>query len=191
MAKRKIKCDLNDFVNEYLKKSKYEKTQKSFAVSNDTAKCRTAVFKRFLKHLKEKDMKKGIKEEDDDLGFEINFGAYQKKAISKLPSSKAGHSRKTEKTEIEIPKEFIKKIEKLGMKKEDAVVLYKSKIDWTAVYSENKIYCIEPKCKFSSHIDSDDLRNHMITVHKYGEYPCLDTDCDYVAFSKVRLLLEL
>ena len=76
------------------------------------------------------------------------------------------------------------------MKKEDAVVLYKSKIDWTAVYSENKIYCIEPKCKFSSHIDSDDLRNHMITVHKYGEYPCLDTDCDYVAFSKVRLLVN-
>ena len=75
MAKRKIKCDLNDFVIEYLKKSKYEKTQKIFDVSNDTAKCRTAVFKRFLEHLKENDIKKEIKEED--LGFEINFGAYQ------------------------------------------------------------------------------------------------------------------
>jgi len=38
-----------------------------------------------------------------------------------------------------IPKEFIRKIKRLGMKIEDAEVLFKSKINWSAVYTENKI----------------------------------------------------
>ena len=190
MAKRKIKFDLNDFVIGYLKKSKYEKTLKIYDASEKTKKCQKTDFEKFVDYLKVEVIKKEIKTENDDLGFEINFGAYEQQVIAKLPTKKTGHLSKKEKPEkkIEIPKEFIKKIEKLGMRKEDADVLYRSKIDWTAVYSENKIYCIEPKCNFSSQIDSEELRDHMITIHKYGKYPCLDSDCDYVAFSKVRFL---
>ena len=35
---------------------------------------------------------------------------------------------------IEIPKKFIKKIKQLGLREEDADILYKSKIDWASVY---------------------------------------------------------
>ena len=84
-----------------------------------------------------------------------------------------------------IPKEFIRKIKRLGMKIEDAEVLFKSKINWSAVYTENKIYCVEPGCNYFSKIDSDELTNHMIDVHEYGDYPCDYDHCDYVASSKV------
>ena len=191
MAKRKIQCDLNDFVIGYLKKSKYEKTLKTLDVKNQFKNDYTADFQKFINYLEIKEAQKDIKN-DDDLGFEINLGAYHQKAISKHPRQIAS-STKMEKSEkqIDIPKEFIKTIEELGMRKKDAVMLYKSKIDWVAVYSENKIYCIEPKCKYFTEIDNEDLRNHMIKVHKYGEYPCPYTDCDYVAFSKVRSKLNL
>merc|ERR1711917_25391 len=92
-----------------------------------------------------------------------------------------GPKKKTEKRRTEVPKEFIKKIRNLGMKVEDAEILFKSKIDWTAVYSDNKIYCVEPGCDYSTKIDSEDLTNHMINVHKYGDHPCTHDQCDYVA----------
>ena len=95
---------------------------------------------------------------------------------------------KTDKPKKDIPKEFIKKIKNLGMKVEDAEVLFKSKIDWTAVYSDNKIYCVEPGCDYFTRIDTEELRNHMIIVHKYGDYPCNYDYCDYVAYSKVNYL---
>lgn len=84
--------------------------------------------------------------------------------------------------------EFIEKIRTLGMKVENAEVLYKSKIDWTAVYSENKIYCPELTCDYSTNIDNEELTNHMINFHKYGEYNCDHTHCDYVAYSKKALI---
>ena len=96
------------------------------------------------------------------------------------PKNETERQKKTE-----IPKEFIKKIRNLGMKVEDAEILFKSKIDWCAVYSDNKIYCVEPGCDYSTKIDSEDLTNHMIKVHKYGDYPCTHDQCDYVAYSKV------
>ena len=71
------------------------------------------------------------------------------------------------------------------MKVEDAAILYKSKIDWTAVYSDNKIYCVEPGCNYFARIDSDELSNHMIDVHQYGYHPCDYDHCNYVAASKV------
>ena len=85
----------------------------------------------------------------------------------------------------EVPKGFIKKIKNLGINVEDADILFKSKIDWCAVYSDNKIYCVEPYCNFGTEIDNEELTNHMISVHKYGEYPCNYDHCDYVAYSKV------
>ena len=72
----------------------------------------------------------------------------------------------------EVPKGFIKKIKNLGMNVEDADILFKSKIDWCAVYSENKVYCVEPGYKYFTTIDNGELTNHMIDVHKYGDYPC-------------------
>ena len=91
----------------------------------------------------------------------------------------------------EIPKEFIKKIKKLGMKVEDVDVLYASKIEWTAVYSENKIYCTERGCDFYTTIDSKILAEHMIDCHKYGEYPCSHPNCDFIGFSKVSHWFQL
>ena len=85
----------------------------------------------------------------------------------------------------EIPKDFIKKIEKLGMRIEDAEALYASRIDWTSVYSENKIYCTEMGCDFYTKIDSDILPNHMIDRHNYGKYPCDYAHCNFVGYSKV------
>ena len=94
--------------------------------------------------------------------------------------------KETEKRKKDIPKEFIKKIKNLGMKAEDAEVLFKSKIDWCAVYIENKIYCTEPGCAYTTTIDNGELTNHMINVHQYGDYPCNEDHCDYVAASKVK-----
>ena len=62
--------------------------------------------------------------------------------------------KESETRKADIPKEFINKIENLGMKVEDAEVLFRSKIDWTAVYSENKIYCIEPGCDYFTKLDN-------------------------------------
>ena len=87
----------------------------------------------------------------------------------------------------EVPKEFVEKIKNLGMKVEDAELLFKSKIDWCAVYSDNKIYCVEPGCDYSTTIDNEELTNHIIDVHKYGDYPCSHDHCNYVATSKKAL----
>ena len=74
MAKRKIDCNLDDIVAECLKKRKCEKSSKMFG-----GKCKTGhskVMEEFIKYLKQKDMEKANQVEDD-LGFEINFGAFQ------------------------------------------------------------------------------------------------------------------
>ena len=99
--------------------------------------------------------------------------------------------KESEKRINDVPNEFIRKIKNLGMKVEDAHVLFQTKIDWTAVYSENKIYCIEPACDFFTMIDNEELTNHMINVHKYGDYLCKYDHCDYVATSKVKVVIVL
>ena len=109
---------------------------------------------------------------------------------SKTPLTKQGPEKEVEKRKKDIPKEFIRKIKRLGMKVEDAEVLFKSKINWSAVYTENKIYCVEPGCNYFTKIDTDELTNHMINVHEYGDYPCNYEHCDYVASSKVIYIWE-
>ena len=88
---------------------------------------------------------------------------------------------------IDIPADFIKKIKKLGLREEDAQILFRTKIDWTAVYSNNKLYCAEKTCDFFTKIDNDDLTNHAVMVHKYGEFKCTDPYCDYVGYSQKNL----
>ena len=74
MAKRKIDCSLNEVIYGYLKKAKYEKTLKLFE-----RKCNKEVdvklWDKFINYMKKKETQKAI--EEDLLGFEINFGAYQ------------------------------------------------------------------------------------------------------------------
>ena len=110
--------------------------------------------------------------------------------IRKLSIEKTKHEsiKETKKRKIEVPKDFIKKIKSLGLNVEDAEILFKSKIDWTAVYSENKIYCVEPGCNYFTKIDDEKLTKHMINDHKWGDYPCDYDHCDYVAASKKNLV---
>ena len=97
-----------------------------------------------------------------------------------------GPKNETEKRKkTDVPKEFVNKIKNLGMKVEDADILFKSKINWTAVYSENKIYCVVPGCNHFTKINNEELKNHMVNVHKWGDYPCNYDHCNYVACSKV------
>jgi len=194
MAKRKQDCSVNDLIIGYLKKTKCEKTLKLFEKSNENG--NLDICEKFMSYLKKKESEK--ENENDDLGFEINFGVSQQ--VTKLPSNeirkpftnktnpsikKENESRKTN-----VPKDFIKKIKRLGMNVEDAEILFKSKIDWAAIYSENKVYCVEMGCDYFTQIDNEELSNHMITVHKYGEYPCKDKHCDYVAVSEKHLNLH-
>ena len=74
MAKRKIDCSLDDIVSEYLKKTKCEKSSKIFERSAKSD--HTKALERFLNFLKQKETEKENRVEDD-LGFEINFRAFQ------------------------------------------------------------------------------------------------------------------
>ena len=208
MGKRNNDCTLDEIIAAYLKKAKCQKTLKLFGEQIGQAKNdKMPMLEKFVDYMKEQEAGKENKR-DDDLGFEINFGAFQpeKKVSSGTPSVHSsyfqlpsisgkigGKLKETNRKDVvkekkvkEIPKEFIKKIEKLGMKKEDAEVLYKTQIDWTAVYSKNKLHCAETGCDFYTEIDNDDMTNHMVNFHKYGDYPCDDPHCNYVAYSKVK-----
>ena len=74
MAKRKIGCSLNDIVMEYFKKMKFEKTSETFGTSGENDHSKS--LKEFVKFLKQNETEKENRV-DDDLGFEINFGAFK------------------------------------------------------------------------------------------------------------------
>ena len=74
MAKRKIDCSLNDVIYGYLKKAKYEKTLKLFE-RKCSNKENINLCEDLINYVKRRVAEKLI--EEDDLGFEINFGAYQ------------------------------------------------------------------------------------------------------------------
>ena len=76
MAKRKIDCSLDDFVMEYLKKVKCEKSSKMFGAECSGDDDHSKSLKTFMKFLKENEREKE-NHVKDDLGFEINFGAFQ------------------------------------------------------------------------------------------------------------------
>ena len=91
---------------------------------------------------------------------------------------------------IDIPKGFIKKIKKLGMNVDDAEILYKTQVDWTAVYSNNKIYCTEPGCDYCTEIDNGNLKMHLMSAHNYGDFPCPDPQCNFIGVSQKNLNLH-
>ena len=76
MGKRKIDCSLDDIVIGYLKKVKCEKTSKMFGAETSSESDHSKSLKKFIKNLKQSEIKKENRIEDD-LGFEINFGAFQ------------------------------------------------------------------------------------------------------------------
>ena len=77
MAKRKIDCSLDEIVGEYLMKRKCEKSRKLFEENIGYHKNNgTKILKNLLNFLKIMETKKEIRIEED-LDFEINFGAYQ------------------------------------------------------------------------------------------------------------------
>ena len=213
MPKRKLESSLDDFFGEYFKKAKCERTLKLF--ENKTGRLKNEnVCERFMNYLKRKEAEK--ENEDDELGFEINFGAYETEtkvsftaftyssqhidhpgkyfyATVQLPTTSARKPLREKRKDsnvkkVDIPKDFIKKIKKLGMNVDEAETFYKTKIDWTAVYSDNKIYCPEKTCDYSTNIDDETLRDHLINVHNYGEYPCQYPECNFTGVSKVRIL---
>ena len=111
---------------------------------------------------------------------------YSKSSAAKSIDRNRSRSEPTEKKEkVDVPKEFIMKIKKLGMKIEDAEILFKTKIDWTAVYSNNKIHCPEITCDYFAKIDNGELTGHLVNVHKYGQYTCDYDHCNYIGYSKV------
>ena len=86
MAKRKKSVDfsLNEILGEYFKKAKCEKTSKLFNEKTGTGNSSNSssnssklkMLEDFFNHLKKKETDKENRN-DDDLGFEINFGVFQ------------------------------------------------------------------------------------------------------------------
>ena len=77
MAKRKIDCSLDEIVGEYLKKRKYEKSCKLYREKvGNTRNDRSKMLEKFFDYLKIMETEREIKIEED-LDFEIDFGAYQ------------------------------------------------------------------------------------------------------------------
>ena len=75
MAKRKNDCDLDDVISAYLKKKNYRRSLKLFDAKNgNKGDASSAVLSKFEKFLKKQNQKS---KNDDDLDFEINFGAFQ------------------------------------------------------------------------------------------------------------------
>ena len=97
MAKRKINCSINDCIVEHLKKQKYEKTLRLFEKECGSMKETSKSYEKFMEYLLAKEIEKENRNEIDDLGFEINFGAYESE--TKLPTlsvkTKNGKKRKS------------------------------------------------------------------------------------------------
>ena len=76
MSKRKVDCSLDGIIMEHFKKVKCKKTSKIFGAERYGESDHSNSLKEFIKFLKQKETKKEY-HFDDDLGFEINFGAFQ------------------------------------------------------------------------------------------------------------------
>ena len=76
MAKRKIDCSLDEIVIEYLKKVKCAKTIKLFETERSVGSDHSKTLQKLIEFLKRRETEKESRY-DDDLGFEINFGAFQ------------------------------------------------------------------------------------------------------------------
>ena len=91
MAKGKIDCSLDEIVMEYLKKAKCEKSIKLLGMEHSGESDHSKLLEKFIKFLTKSEREKDNRKADDDLGFEINFAAFQpeKKVnfVSQYPAS--------------------------------------------------------------------------------------------------------
>ena len=79
MAKRKIDCTLDAIVAVYLKKARCDKSLKLLEGKvGNTQNYNMTILSKFVGYLKQKEFDKENLN-NEDLGFEINFGAYQPK----------------------------------------------------------------------------------------------------------------
>ena len=95
MTKRKMDCSLDNIVVEHLKKAKCEKTSKMFGKESSDRDDHSKLLENFVKFMKQKETEKENRVEDD-LGFEINFGAFQpikKVSFSRCLGRKCFNSR--------------------------------------------------------------------------------------------------
>ena len=183
--------DIDTFILEYMKYKQYDRSAKLFKSNHPRlldGNNLQEVMQRFEKYMNENEK---VKTENDDLGFEINFGSvsetvkYPVKRETNLSHKKCEPRKRSRKNDV--PKQFLAKIEKLGFKKQNARVLYDTKLDWTAMNSDSKIYCTQHGCDHNTIISEDCLRYHCINVHHWGEYPCNAIGCNYVGYSRKNL----
>ena len=86
-----------------------------------------------------------------------------------------------------IPTEFIQHILSLGFSEKDADRLYQEKDNWSAVSTGGRILCAKTGCKFYTSIASDELFEHCRSKHLWGDYPCPEENCSFVAYSETAL----
>jgi len=104
MAKRKIDCDVDDFIVEYLKKAKFEKTLSEYEKERRESDSKSAKsLAKFYEYLKTS----RINQEIDDLGFEINFGAYQPTKIPILNANKSVDKIKGRNKKMKIKRKLV------------------------------------------------------------------------------------
>ena len=85
MAKRKMANGLDDIVMEHFKKVKCEKTSKMFVTESSSESDHSKSLQKFIQFMKQKETEKENRVEDE-LGFEINFGAFQPEPKVSFPS---------------------------------------------------------------------------------------------------------
>lgn len=76
MVKRKIDCSLDKIIGEYLKKKKFEKSLKLLKEKVEQKTDLNKTLESFCDYLK-KNVSEKANTDHKDLGFEINFGAYE------------------------------------------------------------------------------------------------------------------
>ena len=88
-----------------------------------------------------------------------------------------------EKPIVKVPSKFIKHILSLGFEESDAPRLYEQKDDWMGVSSGGKLLCAQRGCNFHTKLSSDELFKHCRIEHHWRDYPCLEDNCQFVAYS--------
>ena len=53
--------------------------------------------------------------------------------------------------------------------------------------SNDTIYCTQVGCEFSTQMFDGCLKNHCKNVHQWGQYPCVDPNCEYVGYSQANV----
>ena len=86
-----------------------------------------------------------------------------------------------------VPTEFIEHILSLGFNEDDAPTLYEDKDSWMGISTGGKVSCVVKGCKFETPIASDELFEHCRTKHQWRDYPCPESNCNFIAYCSMAL----